>query len=194
MGWGGSGHTPARGDVRAVGGAPRVAPRVAPTAPPPPLAQVRGCHRGPCLLWERQGTLLLAQGSEEMLSQQQLHQSPGSPALSVLPTAIPWPAQLPWLVRAPGFLHRHLSVRDGGKESMIVADQEFSSPSPTKNSNVHSHLCGSPGVQLTLGANPPEAGRTEVKRSSVTLPALPFPVRLSSGPRESFSVYEFSHG
>lgn len=79
-----------------------------------------------------------------------------------------------------------------------MADREFSSPFPPKDTSVDNHLWKSRGLaekcQLALGARPPEAGCTEAKSSNFTLLASPFPVQHSSGPRESFSIYDFSHG
>lgn len=48
-------------------------------------------------------------------------------------------------------------------------------------------------VPVTLGAKPPGVGCIEVKSSSFILHATPFPMRHSSGPRESVSICDFSH-
>lgn len=193
MGWGGSGHTPARADVRAVGGAPRNGLHSPSPSPSPGKRRPRPHPGGPACsgndrelcCWPKEvrkcspsSSSTRAQGPQLCPSSPQpsrgLASSPGSRQGSRLP------------VQTPQYPGQRQGKRDHGRPRVFF-------PFPPKNSNVPSHLCGNPGVQLTLGANPPEAGRIEGKRSSFSLPALPFPVRLSSGPRESLWVYDFSH-
>lgn len=103
---------------------------------------------------------------------------------------VAWPAPQ-CHIRVLGFLGRHLSVPGRDKESAIMADQEFSSTFPPKNTSVDSHLCGSPGFwrrskcQSPLAQNHRELAALRLRAAVSFYAQHPSPCGTAQGPERA---------